>query len=159
MSFVDTRCTTTCHSLSLVVIQCATRLSFYQQSQTIVLEKIVVKSKIKLLKRKELNYNFNLIKLVMVQPSRGSENFRKIHRKTSTVECCNFSTKIALHRVFFPLNFQKIFRTGLLQNTSGQLLPNNVDSTRNQKNEWLAQRRLIKSIFQRCIQNPVELLR
>ena len=71
------------------------------------------------------------------QPSRGalqkssSENFRKINRKTSTVEGCNFSIKIALHRVCFPVNIQKNFRTGFLQNTSGQLFPNNVGSTKN----------------------------
>ena len=75
------------------------------------------------------------------QTSRGvlqkscSENFRKTHRKTSTVECCGFSFKIARHRVCFPVNFQKIFRTGFLHNTSGQLLPNDVGSTKNQKSE------------------------
>ena len=46
------------------------------------------------------------------------------------VECCDFSIKIALDRVCFPVNFQKIFRTGFLQKTSGQLLPNNVGSTK-----------------------------
>ena len=120
---------------------------------------------------------FNLIKLISFknvcknlinnqkQLSRGvlqkncSKNFRKIHRKTSSVECCDFSTKITFHRVCVPVNFQKIFRTGFLQNTSGQLLPNYVGSTKNLKNEWLAQRRLIKRIFQRRIQNPVEHVR
>ena len=46
------------------------------------------------------------------------------------VECCDFSIKIALHRVCFPVNFQKNIRTGFLQKTSGQLLPNNVGSTK-----------------------------
>ena len=46
------------------------------------------------------------------------------------VECCDFSIKIAIDRVCFPVNFQKIFRTGFLQKTSGQLLPNNVGSTK-----------------------------
>ena len=59
------------------------------------------------------------------------------------VECSDFSTKIALHRVFFPLNFQKIFRTGFLQNTSGQLLPNSVQTFQRCFNVvfWLIQRR------------------
>ena len=36
---------------------------------------------------------------------------------------CYFSTKItALHRGCFPVNFEKIFRTAFLQNTSGRLL-------------------------------------
>ena len=46
------------------------------------------------------------------------------------VECCNFSIKIALHRVCFPVNFQKKFRTGFLQKTSRQLLPNNIGPTK-----------------------------
>ena len=46
------------------------------------------------------------------------------------VECCDFSIKIALHRVCFPVNFQKNIRTGFLQKTSAQLLPNNVGSTK-----------------------------
>ena len=54
--------TTRCHSLSLVVIRCATCLSFYQRSETIVLRKVVVRSK-----EIEINYNFNLIKLIMAQ--------------------------------------------------------------------------------------------
>ena len=50
------------------------------------------------------------------QPPRGvlqesfSENFRKINGKTSTVECCDFTTKITLHLECFPVNF----RTGFL---------------------------------------------
>ena len=70
------------------------------------------------------------------QPSRGvlqkdcSENFRKNDSKTSTVESCDFSTKITLHRVYFPVNFLKIFRTAFLQNTSRQLFPNNAGSTK-----------------------------
>ena len=76
------------------------------------------------------------------QPSRGvlqkncSENFRKNRSKTSTVESCDFSTKITLHRVYFPVKFLKIFRAAFLQNTSRQLLPNNVGSTK-KKEKWL----------------------
>ena len=91
-----------------------------------------------------MNFCKNLINN-QKQPSRGvlqkscSENVRKIHRKTPTVECIDFSTKIALHRVCFPVHFQKNFGTGFSQNTSGQLLPsnhgNNVGSTKNWKNE------------------------
>ena len=47
------------------------------------------------------------------------------------VECCDFSVKIALHRACFPVNFQKNLKAGFLQKTSGQLLPNNVVSTKN----------------------------
>ena len=52
LSFVVSRCTTCCHSLSLVVIRCATRLSFYQRSETIVLGKIGIRSKTRLLEKK-----------------------------------------------------------------------------------------------------------
>ena len=52
------------------------------------------------------------------------------------MESCDFSTKITLYRVCFPVNFQKIFRAGFLQNTSAQLLPNKVDSTKKLK-EWM----------------------
>ena len=55
------------------------------------------------------------------------------------VECCNFSIKIALHRVCFPVNFQKNFRTAFLQKTSGQQPPNNIGPTKKIRrvNDWL----------------------
>ena len=112
-SFLVTCCTTCYCSLPLVAIRCATGLSFYQRSDTAVLGKTDVRSRTRFLQKS------------------CSENFRKINGKTSTVECCDFTTKITLHLECFPVNF----RTGFLQNASGQLLPNNEGSTKNQKNE------------------------
>ena len=40
LSFVVTRCTTRCHSLSLVVSRCTTRLSFYKRSAFMEANKI-----------------------------------------------------------------------------------------------------------------------
>ena len=59
-----------------------------------------------------------------------------------------------------PVHFQKKIGTG----SFGQLFPNNhrnnnAGSTKNCNNDSLVQRRLIKRIFQRRIQNPVEHLR
>ena len=64
LSFVVSRCTTCFCSLSLVTIRCTTRLSFYQRSETIVLGKNDVRSTSR---KGELNYNFHLVKLIMVQ--------------------------------------------------------------------------------------------
>ena len=70
--------------------------------------------------KKKANYNFNFCKNLInnqKQPSRDVLQF------------CS-SAKIAQQRVCFPVNFQKKFKTVFLQNTSRQLLPNNVGSTK-----------------------------
>ena len=61
--------------------------------------------------RKNLINNHKQLSRGILQKS-CSENFWKIHRKTSKTKCCDFSTEIALHRANFPVNFQKNFRAG-----------------------------------------------
>ena len=135
-------CCTTCyhslyHSLSFFVFYC--RSLYY--SLPLVFTRYSFQNVCKNL----INNQMQLSRGVLQKSC--SEIFRKILRKTSTVDCCDFGTKITLHTVCFPVNFQKTFIAGVLHNTSGQLLPNNVGSTKNWKNEQIAQRRLIKRIL------------
>ena len=68
------------------------------------------------------------LKFLQVKPpevfckKRCSQNFRKIHRKTTVPVACNIILKKRLWHRCFPVNFAKFLRTPLLQNTSGWLL-------------------------------------
>ena len=65
-----------------------------------------------------------------------------------------FDTKIELHLVCFPANFQKNFWNSFFTEHPQTAASDNVGSTKDQKNEWLAQRRLIKRIISEAFSEP-----